>query len=133
MSALCHPIPMALSGEGERWLGVGESRENSGRHKVLLEYDHSPTALVRTHLLALSSDTNREKGATGMSQQLDLSIFTFERRATAPASPNEPAAGASNVLTAEVDPDPIPVVIVDLENLTPENLAAFFPSEHATL
>jgi hypothetical protein len=84
-------------------------------------------------LLVLTSDTNKEKGATAMSQQIDLSIFTFERRATTPALRNEPPTGASNVLTAEVNPDGTPGMIVDLENLTPENLAAFFPSEHATL
>jgi hypothetical protein len=104
-----------------------------GRHKVLLEYDYPPTALARLHLIVLTSDANTEKGATGMSQQIDLSIFTFERRATAPALRNEPAAGGSNVLTAGANPGGTAVMIVDLENLTPENLAAFFPSEHATV
>ena len=48
-----------------------------------------------------------------MSDQI-LSIFSFARREKA-------------VATA-----PATIMIVDLENLTPENLAAFFPSEHAT-
>ena len=75
-----------------------------------------------------------------MDRQSCLSIFSFgEGQAKAGAGKGTSAptlwesqvAGTSKspkVSTASLAPAP---VIVDLENLTPETLAAFFPSEHA--
>jgi hypothetical protein len=73
-----------------------------------------------------------------MSVRLDLSIFNFKKRANATKSSatmlalrNKPSAAASKLPKSAVHADMAPVVVVDLENLTPETLEAFFPSEHA--
>jgi hypothetical protein len=73
-----------------------------------------------------------------MSVRLDFSIFNFKKRANAKKSSatmlalrNKPSAAASNLPKSAVHADMTPIVIVNLENLTPETLEAFFPSEHA--
>jgi hypothetical protein len=73
-----------------------------------------------------------------MSARFDLSILRFRKRAktektaaTLPESRKKKSPTASNPPEAAGHPDVTNAVIVDLENLTKENLAAFFPSEHA--
>ena|ERR1700680_2064265 len=73
-----------------------------------------------------------------MSTRFDLSILRFRKRAntekaaaTPPESRNKPPPTASKPPEAAGHPEVTNAMIVDLENLTKENLAAFFPSEHA--
>ena len=62
-----------------------------------------------------------------MGDASDLSIFRFAREANTGAKPESFSGSASS---AEPDPQK-PGMVLDLANLTPETLEAFFPSEHS--
>ena len=73
-----------------------------------------------------------------MNRQPDLSIFSFgEQQAKAGTTEADLKRymGNSQITGTLELPKPCAAspaqVVVDLENLTPETLAAFFPSEHA--
>jgi hypothetical protein len=64
---------------------------------------------------------------------MDLSIFSFGRMENARFT--QPRRQSTNLQGAEAfdgeDENRAAAMVLDLENLTPETLEAFFPSEHA--